>query len=263
MLHSFYSGAILKYVTALYFPDGYGIGNTPSNRFARRALSWKLLEKGVPEAITRLKISQEVLGNDMVVFLDPRMGGNDRTKDIYSMVAKSKLNIKDVYEPLPRYGFWLKKWHIALQALNHIGDFIWMDFMDTVVKEKLSDQEIEFLRSKEICVEWEVFRNFGEPLHYSNGKKAGNRVKQPQTSIYYLSSVEIPKMALETKIDHDQISLAHVFEKKYGIFQDVGREKLLEFSSRGLFKTLPDDQMNKLLNNDHLYKTKIFHKCGF
>ena len=127
----------MKYVTAIYYPDGFGTGNTPSNRFAKRVFRWKILDKGVPDAIKRLEKSQDILGGDMVVFVDPRLEKDAKTKEIYHQIKGSKLNIRHPYDLLPQKGLWLKKWHIAQQVLAHIGDFIWMDFMDTAHQEHI------------------------------------------------------------------------------------------------------------------------------
>lgn len=244
-----------KYVTAFYLPVGKP-GDPASCRFARRA-KWGLHEVVVP-AIQRLKESQELVGDALTIFVDEKLKTNPNGKKAYDLLIDSKLNVEPFPGVLPDVGFWCKKWHITLKSLDYFSQpIIWLDFTDAKIIGKFTEEEMAFIdNGREIVLEWEKFRVFGPPMHNSNGEVPRGRQYQPQTSIYYLASEEIPKLAIETNIDHDQISLGHVMEKRYGVYQDQ-KDKCYDFSSKGLFDT---GTKNCITNKSNLYEAKIIHK---
>lgn len=248
----------MKYITGIYLPKGIP-GQSASCRFARRGL--KSVHKSVELAIEKIERSQSVAGDDFTIFVDEKLQKHKNGKLAWDIILKSNLNVTPISN-LPEDGFWCKKWNLALNALNIFGEpVLWLDFMDAEILETFSDEEVDFLNNgRDIVCEWERFRVFGEPMHNKDGSVCLNRRQyQPQTSIYYLTSEEVPKMALNTGIDHDQISLGHVAEKKYGIYQDE-IEGCYNFSSCGLFVTSTKPSNNCITNKNKKFKCKITHK---
>ena len=244
-----------KYVTAIYLPVGKP-GDPASCRFARRAR--RNMHEVVVPAIKRLEASQELVGDALTVFVDPKMNTIDSGKKAYDLVKNSNLNVEDFPGILPEAGFWCKKWHITLKSLEYFSQpVIWLDFTDAEITDKLTEDDMAFLDDgREIVLEWEQFRVFGKPMHNSNGAVHHGRQYQPQTSIYYLASEELARLAIETHVDHDQIALGHVMEDRYDIYQDK-KDKCYDFSSKGLFDT---GTRNCITNKSNIYESKIRHK---
>ena len=244
-----------KYITAIYLPVDKP-DDPASCRFASRAL--RGIHQVVIPAIERLERSQEVVGDALTVFIDDKMKSHPNGKKAYELVKNSKLNVESFPGVLPELGFWCKKWHITLKSLEYFSQpVIWLDFTDAEIIGKFTEEEMAFLdNGRGIVCEWEKFRVFGLPMHLSNGQVHRGRQYQPQTSIYYLASEELPKLAIETNIDHDQMSLGHVMEEKYGIYQDE-HKGCYEFSSKGLFDT---GTRNCITNKSNTYESKIRHK---
>ena len=246
------------YCTALWWPtlfeeDAHSTGT--ARRFMRRNQGH--LVGNVQKALVRLLRTQQLLGDQLTVFVDSQMP-NDY---VYQDIERSGLRTRPFQ--VPTKGYWRPKW-FALQTLNK-WPVIWFDFLDAEVCSKFTEDESEFLakqlQREELVCEFTRYRNFGPPLHLVSGKNAGRSVVQPHTGIFLLGGPRLVEFAIATHVDHDQIALARVLEEHHGLFQDTAiPSELLPYSARGLFRTTKDDLRLTINARLNLYKPRITHK---
>jgi len=245
--------ANLHYVTAMYAPE-------PFNSRATSRFIWKTApgaERRVINALPALQRCRQLLGDRMVAFVDESMSSRKEYSKAYRAALDSKIGIQPV--ALAHGGFWRRKWMAMLEAGKRVGwPLLWFDFLDAEVCSELTAEELAFLDKRDLVIEFETFRCFGPPLHLASGQVAPGRVRQPHTCVYLLGSPDYAEKALATNIDHDQIALATVLEQQ-GIYQDTPIEKLLTFSSRGLFGVR---NRQPLTSHANLYVPRIVHKRG-
>jgi hypothetical protein len=249
-----YNNKRFKYFTSLFLPSNNfnGIYHNSTKRFANNAI--RDIENNFNKALPFLEKTQELLKDDMVIFLDENL--KIEKPYIYNKSLKSRLNI--TYIKIKPNGMWNNKILTCILALEKYNSILWFDMLDAFVKEKLNKEEIDFLYKKaentSLVVEWEIFKCFGPHPEGTRG-----RIKQPQTSIFFCNSDYILKEALKTKIDHDQIALLFALQKSKGLYQEKIDEKTIRgYSSEGLF--YPGRLRNGPLNKENKYKPKIFHK---
>jgi hypothetical protein len=236
----------------MYVPEPFN--SRATRRFIAKSTPHAL--KKTKSAIPALQRSRKILGDRLLIMLDSKMEQQDSHKEAFKAVMDADLGAVAV--KLGNGGFWRRKWLAMIEAGNRFGwPLIWFDFLDAEACGALSAEEEQSFNGREIVIEFERFRCFGPTLHKSNGQPAEGRVVQPHTCIYFLNSPRLAEKALDTGIDHDQIALASVFEKEFGVFQDSPIERLMEFSSRGLFGV---NNSEPLTSKDPLFKPKFVHK---
>ena len=254
----------MNFVTALFLPSTEWGGECPGTtaRFAGRWL--RGIHISTASAMPTVKRNQGILGDSLTVVLDSGLKGHPNGRVAYDAVAGAGLNILEVR--LEPRGAWSNKWNCILAALGRMpGPTTWMDFMDVAVSGRLSEVEeahlMGALGATGLVIEWERFRCFGPSPSDSSGNLVGRRIRQPQTSIFCVADGTLPEECLGSGIDHDQVALLHVLQRRMGLFQDRIPGRVEGMSSRGLFKVLPDAAAGNLVSTaEPLFRPKFFHK---
>jgi hypothetical protein len=251
----------MHYITAIYLPTIFEADThsaITAKRFAQRSM--KNFAKTVQAAIPSLQRSHRVCGSKLAIFVDSSLQNHPQGKLAAQYLDQSGLPITKV--TLDAVGYWRPKWLAMIKAGTIFGwPLLWFDFLDAEVHSLFSAEEQRFLSNREMVIEWSKYRNFGPPMHLSNGTNAQRKIITPQTSIYLLNSPRLAVEALRTNVDHDQNAIGLVFEKTEQIFQDSPLERFLPFSSRGLFKVAPNDKGTITAGAHNIYQPRITHKC--